>query len=263
MEKMKKTLRCLSLISLLSMIFVFAFAASAGAYSLSFTDIVGDSLVTYTLDLTAVDPDGSQYTAEFTISTSQAPSPTITSDADGDDAGRDWYAGFVAFNFGGKFDASIDPEDAPPPSGWGVASQGTEVLWPGQDGEHTQTPFNANRVGFYANLDPNNIDNMTNTGLSLAADAADTTFTFDLNLDPKTLAELSTESSEDALEAIGFKVGYYSPNVSNNKKSGNTKPAFQFDQLSEEISVPEPAVLLLLGSGLVGLGLLGRKLRKN
>lgn len=161
-------------------------------------------------------------TAEFTIAV--------------DSAVSDWRVGWVAFMFssgGGEINGISGPSG----NGWEVGYDGVGLPWGGSGNEQDINPFKGKWTGFYSE---DILTDVAGGGLPLDAD----TYTWSIN----------TEGGIDFFEdEMPFKVGFY------DLETGNPHGRIKIDQLSEHLSVPEPATLFLLGSGLALLWLFGRR----
>jgi len=160
-------------------------------------------------------------TAEFTIAV---------------DSASDWRVGWVAFKFSPGGGAVTDVISGP--GSWDAGSDGTMLPWGGNNNDQYIHPFDNSWAGFYWIGEPE----LPELGSGLPLDAGTYTWI------------ISTEGGIDFFEDdMPFKVGFYDDYV------GNPHGRIKTDQLSETLSIPEPATLLLVGSGLAMLWLFGRR----
>lgn len=166
------------------------------------------------------------YTLTWVYVSGTTYSATFTIDPNGTNlAGVDWYAS--AFTF--KFDGATPSEITNVSGGWTITDGNTNQNF-SRDGFSRSDGFS----GFYKDA---------LAGVLVDGDFAPTVITFDFTLPAGGIL------NDDIMP---FKVGYWST-----LEQGNN-----FGQLSKELDgnqVPEPGTLLLLGGGLVGLALYGRK----
>lgn len=225
--KMKKAISLLLMLAAFGI--VFAGPASALMYSYTDTTTKDGFNIEYILDIS----EGTtyDYDAVFTINSSS----TSTDD---------WYAGAFNFKF---FEGSVPTElDLDSYSGsvgpWSVADKDTNS---GASIGGWSSLTQAGRAGFYlTNLESViDSDNIEEGVYVSGVDTAAFEFSF------------SGQGNLNELY-IPFQVAYWDGLAGSSRN-------FKFGQLSEVLSVPEPATMLLLGCSLIGLAGIRRKKIKN
>lgn len=232
------------LINLLAVVLMLGLMSNAWAitYTYNYTDngdyapsFGGDNPITYTLELTETALN--TYAGSFTITTD----PVLGFSAD-----PDWYGGWYAFKFSSSSTATISFLTDPTAGDWLVGDTTTQVLW---SGGSTEPYLESNFAGFHLDSLESSTAIPTN-GVLLTDDynsgvPYEYLFTFNL----------VTEDLFLPTEGIPFKSGLYAGLTGSEN--------VQFNQLSETAAAPEPATMLLLGSGLLGLAGFRRKFRKR
>jgi len=218
----------------------FVFAATAGATTLTWTDddayapSKGGNTITYALDFSFTSSSGGfdTYGATFTIDTTANTSP-------------EWDAGWFLFKFDmGEKGIISNLTYSDPINTWTIDNFGTDVLKAGGTyGALAHDGF----TGFY---DSSLADPATPPYGTLLTGTPvigpEYTFAFDFTLPDGVLPKV---------DMMPFQAGFYDGEAG---KSGHTK----VNRLSEELSIPDPAAVFLLGPAcLIGFAGLRRKFK--
>jgi hypothetical protein len=192
------------------------------------SSLVAGDTITYTLDYNLL--SGSTYTATFSMANSANVTP-------------EWYAGYVLFKFDGPTPGTITNISDPTNGTWssGSTSNNANILQAGgQYNAFAQDGF----YGFYENTLVQGQTFYEPNLVLLTGSPTTSTFTFNF-----------TANGPINFPDIPFQVGYYDGPAG---QSGN----YKFNQLSADLHVPEPSILLFLGLGLVVVAGAGRKFKK-
>ncbi len=220
-----------------------AFTTPAGATTLSYTDTAqfGNS-ITYTLDYSLI--SGSNYKATFTVDATSGGSSggsvgwfTFATSGGTDQAVMTTYG--IPSSWGAKGATGSDPYFLSDPQ---MLQGGTQ-----QNPNFTNIGQQGSSGFFDKDLEQSTYNgSLANALLVYGFGGADKvyTFTFDMS-DPNM-----------RFDYMPFQVGYYIPGKNDIAKFDGRLSV----DLGGGTSVPEPSTLLLLGSGLLGLALAGRKL---
>lgn len=219
---------------LVAMCIVGGAVAPAAAVSLRYTDTITCSsgsgaacegnAITYTLAY----PNAAAGTATF----------TITNSANTTGSGQSWFVGWALFQFDQATQAAISLTSAPGGPWSNISGSSVNVLTGG--GNYSALPPGGKSGFVVTSLIQGNIPDITQ-GWLVNGSASTATFSFNYNLPSPGVLNL---------EAMNFMVGYY------DGLNGGGAPVV--NRLSAT-AVPEPASLLLVTAGILGLGAWGRK----